>query len=137
MATLSRLAGAILAITGDQVFLVGRPKVPCDWRSHGLLPPEHLEAIASRWLRLQALAPPVPEAPVVIVQCDGEALPQLASERFLIDRTGMVSERLWRLVVGQGEDDEPMPVPVIDAGWLADIPSPIWQVVRDAVLRCS
>jgi hypothetical protein len=30
-----------------------------------------------------------------------------------------------------------MPVPVIDAGWLADIPSPIWQVVRDAVLRCS
>ncbi|WP_437860041.1 hypothetical protein [Sorangium sp. So ce363] len=55
----------------------------------------------------------------------------------MIDRSGSVSERLWRRVYspdapldGAGSRVER------DARWLAGIPEPIWQLVRDNVLRC-
>lgn len=39
MALVGRLAGAILAETEGQFFLVGNPKVPCDFTAVGFDPP--------------------------------------------------------------------------------------------------
>jgi hypothetical protein len=51
----------------------------------------------------------------------------------VIKRNGSVSERLWRLVtqpeVHEGKAE-------IDARWLGEVPTAIWQIVQDTVLRC-
>jgi hypothetical protein len=55
----------------------------------------------------------------------------------VIQRTGSVSERLWRLATGQSDDSDIDPPDVIQARWLGELPPAIWQIVRDTVLRCS
>jgi len=68
---------------------------------------------------------------------EGEALARVLAERFIITRNGSVSERLWRLVIQCGRvDDEDTPAGAVDARWLGAMPAPMWQIVRDAVLRC-
>jgi hypothetical protein len=55
----------------------------------------------------------------------------------VIERNGSVSERLWRLVLAGGDPDaEDEPRERIDARWLGEMPSPIWRMIRDTVLRC-
>jgi hypothetical protein len=49
----------------------------------------------------------------------------------VIERNGSVSERLWRLVLGDA------PAEVVDLRWLGQMPLQVWQVVRDTVLKCS
>jgi hypothetical protein len=120
MARVGRLAGAILAETRGEYFLVGHTKVPCDWTAAGFERPAQTE---ERWIRLAGrgeLSPPILE-----IDIEGEPLAELLVRLFVIERTGSVSERLWRLV-------ESSP-----ARWLGEIPPHVWQVVRDAVLRCS
>jgi hypothetical protein len=59
---------------------------------------------------------------------------------FVIARTGSVSERLWRLVIGERDElDGPPAAPpeVVPARWLGELPPAIWQIVRDTVLRCT
>jgi hypothetical protein len=194
MARVGRLAGAILAETAGDHYLIGNPKQPCDWRAAGFEPPGDLDARVRPVVRLvrcsdpvpaapvpaapvldgpapaaSVLAAPVPAAPVLDgpapaasvpatpvleleVELEGEALAMLLAERLVIARTGSVSERLWRLVTGQldeldGElDREPdgkldgkseLPSAVIPARWLGELPAPVWQIVRDTVLRCT
>jgi hypothetical protein len=174
MARVGRLAGAIIAETAGDHYLIGNPKQPCDWRAAGFEPPGELDARVRPVVRLVRCSDPVPAAPVpaapvldgpapaasvpaapvleLEVELEGEALPMLLAERFVIARTGSVSERLWRLVTGQldeldGElDREPdekldgkseLPGAVIPARWLGELPAPVWQIVRDTVLRCT
>lgn len=137
MARVGRLAGAILAETGGDYYLVGNPKQPCDWRAAGFEPPVEIDARVRPAIRLARAGQPVLAPPVLALDVEGEALARVLGDSFVIPRTGSVSERLWRLVIGQTEDDDAVVPDVVPARWLAEVPPPIWQIVRDAVLRCT
>ena len=137
MATVGRLAGGLLAQSGQQHYFVGNPKEPCDWAAAGFEPPGEIDALLRPFVRLGATRPIAIATPCLQLPLEGEALPRLLSASFAIERTGMISERLWRLVIGGSDEHECPPDAVIDASWLAHVPPAIWAVVRDSVLRCS
>ena len=141
MGRVARLAGAILAASRGELYLVGNPKQPCDFAACGLQPPDAIDARARPFIPLHALGPVRDELlapPLLVLPLEGRALAELCAQRLLIERTGSVSERLWRLVMGVPEEElEPAPDSVVEARWLAELPGPIWQIVRDSVLRCS
>ncbi len=128
MARVGRLAGALLAESGGQYFLIGNTKEPCDFVAAGFEPPgEPVDALVRPWVRLGATREIALRAPVLAVELEGEALAARLAESFLIERNGSVSERLWQIVSAAGED----------ARWLGVVPPSIWRIVRDAVLKCS
>jgi hypothetical protein len=140
MARVGRLAGAILAQTHGDYYLVGNPKVPCDWRAAGFEPPGELDARVRSSVRLARLAasePPWLGKPQLEVEVEGEALARLLASAFVIPRTGSVSERLWRLATGVDDENDREPLDVIPARWLGEMPPAIWNIVRDSVLRCT
>lgn len=137
MARVARLAGAIVAQTRGDVYLVGNPKVPCDFALAGFEPPPAVDARARPFIRLSPCRAVELAPPVLALDVEGEALPQLLAGAFLIERTGSVSERLWRLVIEQGGDDRVASSDVVAARWLGEVPPAVWQIVRDTVLRCS
>ena len=154
MARVGRLAGALLAETAGVYYLVGNPKVPCDWRASGFEPPGELDARVRPVVRLvrrgdppagasggsaslPPLALPSLGAPQLSLELEGDGLPALLAQLFVISRTGSVSERLWRLVTGESDEDDTPPPDLIPARWLAEIPPAVWHIVRDTVLRCS
>ncbi|KYF59381.1 precorrin-3B C(17)-methyltransferase [Sorangium cellulosum] len=137
MARVGRLGGAILAETQGEYYLIGNTKVPCDFREAGFEPPDQVELVKGAYLRLKPLREVKVQAPALLLDVEGEELAKKLVQRFVIDRNGSVSERLWRLVYSPDDplDDAEAPVER-DARWLGDIPEPIWQLVRDNVLRC-
>lgn len=137
MARVGRLAGAILAETRGECYLVGNTKVPCDWVAAGFEPPGEIDALARPFIRLSPLRPLEIDPPCLIVDVEDEALPGLLTDLFVIQRTGSVSERLWSLVTGESQEDDRRQSEVTQARWLGEVPLPIWQIVRDAVLRCT
>ena len=137
MARVGRLAGAILAESRGEYFLVGNTKAPCDWGAAGFERPVEIDPGKRPFIRLARSGEVELGSPVLRVELEGEELATALAQRFVIERNGSVSERLWRLVVHRGDPDaSDEPEGEIDARWLAEIPAPIWQVVRDAVLRC-
>jgi hypothetical protein len=132
-----RLAGAILARSGKDCYLVGNTKEPCDWAAAGFEPPGEIDALARPYQRLSALRDVAIGTPRLELALEGEALPRLLASAFVIERTGMVSERLWRLAIGDSDEQECPPDAVIAGDWLAQMPPAIWTIVRDNVLRCS
>jgi hypothetical protein len=195
MARVGRLAGAILAETGGDYYLVGNPKQPCDWRAAGFEPPAGIDERSESWgrgpagsaggegarplwinerseswgrgpagsaggegarplwinerseswgrgsvpaVRLARCGTPALAAPVLELDVEGEPLTRLLADAFVIARTGSVSERLWRLVIGLSDDsDDDDPPAVIAARWLGEMPPAVWRIVRDTVLRCT
>ncbi|HMI91808.1 MAG TPA: precorrin-3B C(17)-methyltransferase [Polyangiales bacterium] len=137
MATVGRLAGALLAQSGAQHYLVGNPKEPCAWADVGFEPPGEVDALLRPYVRLAPTRAIAIATPCLQLALEGEALPRLLSAAFAIERTGMISERLWRLVTGDSDERECSPDAVVDAGWLAQMPPAIWAIVRESVLRCS
>jgi hypothetical protein len=135
MARVGRLAGAILAETRDEYFLVGLTKEPCDWAAAGFHVPGGLDEPQQPFIRLTASRPVELPAPRLRLAVEGEELARLLARRLVIARNGSVSERLWRLVIGTEEagaaDVE------IEARWFDEIPEAVWDVVREAVLRCT
>ena len=137
MALVGRLAGAILAETEGQFFLVGNPKEPCDFAAVGFEPPGVIDAMERPFIRLSPLRPVQVPQPYVTMQVEGEALARLLVDRFVIQRNGSVSDRLWRLVIDPKQENRVVPVGNIDARWLGEIPAEIWQIVRETVLKCT
>ncbi|WP_437886354.1 precorrin-3B C(17)-methyltransferase [Sorangium sp. So ce307] len=137
MARVGRLGGAILAETQGEYYLVGNTKAPVDFREAGFEPPDEVELVKGAYLRLKPLREVTVAAPALLLDVEGEELAKKLVQRFVIDRNGSVSERLWRLVYSPDDplDDAEAPVER-DARWLGDIPETIWQLVRDNVLRC-
>ncbi|XXR48622.1 precorrin-3B C(17)-methyltransferase [Sorangium sp. So ce381] len=140
MARVGRLGGAILAETQGAYYLIGNTKAPCDFRAAGFEPPDEASLVKGSYVRLKPLrdASEIEVAPpVLLLDVEGEELAKKLVHRFVIDRNGSVSERLWRLVYSHDDplDDTEAPVER-DARWLGGIPEPIWQLVRDNVLRC-
>jgi hypothetical protein len=118
-------------------WLVGNTKEPCDWRARGFEPPAEIDAIKRPYIGLRPVeggAPDIGE-PHLLVEKEGEALARDVARRLLVERNGSVSERLWRLVLGV-DDVEEAPRGGVSARWLVEVPDPVWQVVRDSVLRC-
>jgi hypothetical protein len=138
MSRVGRLAGALLAETEGAYFLVGNLKRPCDFPAAGFEPPAvPVDALVRPYVSLQRSGPMQAPGTWLTLALEGEALPRLLAERLLIERTGSVSDRLWRLIIGHGPDDDGEPPASVDAGWLATVPTPIWSIVRDTVLRCT
>jgi len=135
MARVGRLAGALIVeslVNGESVwFLVGDTKVPCDWEAAGFKRPEERDVQRVPWVRLSPTTPSL-EGACLRIELEGEPAARCIAERLLIARTGAVSERLWRLIVGEEPSGDEL-----DARWLGETPIHVWDVVRDAVLRCS
>jgi len=136
MARVGRLAGAILAESAGEFFLVGDTKEPCDFNAAGFEPPGEIDALKLRYIRLVPRRAVELAAPYLTLELEGEALAAMLAERLLIERNASVSERLWRLLIDPEGLDEPPEGEAVDARWLAGIPAPIWSIVRDTVLRC-
>jgi hypothetical protein len=133
-----RLAGALLAETDARYYLIGNLKRPCDFPAAGFeRPAEPPDALVRPYLPLSRSGPLVVPGPWLTLPLEGEALPRLLAERLLIARTGAVSDRLWRLILSDDPDQDPDPAATLDARWLAELPAHLWQIVRDAVLRCT
>jgi len=131
-----RLAGAIVAETHEEHYLVGNTKQPCDFLAHGFEPPAQVDATTRPFARLARAGHVKLGGTFLELDREGEDLARTLADRFLIERNGSVSERLWRLVVGLGDPDANPPDAGVDARWLGATPCGIWKVVRDAVLRC-
>lgn len=135
MAQVGRLAGAILAETEGQYFLVGNPKEPCDFPAAGFESPGTIDAMARPFIRLTPCRAIQMSRPCLNLAVEGEALPHLLVERLLIQRNGSVSDRLWRLVMDHA--GKVATTGAIDARWLGEMPSEIWNIVRETVLKCT
>lgn len=137
MARVGRLAGAILAESEGQYWLVGNTKTPCDWAKAGFETPVAIDALGRPFFRLARTGEVTLAAPWLELDVEGEPLAAMLAERFLIERNGSVSDRLWRLVLQRGDPDaETGPDHALDARWLGHVPAGIWKIVRDSVLRC-
>lgn len=137
MACVGRLAGAILAETEGQFFLVGNPKEPCDFAAVGFEPPGVINAMARPFVRLSPCRSVQVPQPYLTVDVEGEALARLLVDRFVIQRNGSVSDRLWRLVTDPKQENCAVLDGPIEARWLGEIPTEIWQIVRETVLKCT
>ena len=131
MARIGRLAGAILAESEEQFYLVGDLKEPCDFAKAGFESPGEFDAKTQPYRRLTSLGAGPIKPPYLTMELEGEDLARLLASCFVIKRNGSVSERLWRLVTDAGAKE------VVNARWLAEMPPAIWQILQDAVLRCS
>jgi hypothetical protein len=139
MSRIGRLAGAMWAETGGAHYLVGNPKVPCDFAAAGFEPPIEIDAKARPYIRLSPIRAVEVAPPYLDLDLDleGEALARLAAQVFVIERTGSVSERLWRLVRGETDEDDTPPAEITPARWMAEMPQALWRVIRDTVLKCT
>lgn len=137
MARVGRLAGAILAASRGDYFLVGGLKEPCDWAARGLTSPGETDPVTTPYVKLTGREPVLFDGPYLEVDLEGEVLAQTLANRFVIRRNGSVSERLWRLVTGTTDEETVPKDALITARWLGEVPDAVWNVVRDAVLKCT
>ena len=136
MARVGRLAGALLAETGGEFFLVGNTKEPCDFEAAGFESPGEIDALEHHYVRLVPRRAVELAGPYLRLDLEGEAIAALLAERLLIERNASVSDRLWRLLIDPSGQEGLPEDEAVDARWLAEIPVPIWGIVRDTVLRC-
>ena len=149
MARIARLAGALLLETRSptkndpapleafQYYLVGNTKEPCDFHAAGFDSPGEIDAVRRPYLRLRATRAITLMPPWLHIGAEGEAAAELLAARLLIRRNGAVSDRLWRIITNPEAPEEETGAQRVPAHWLNDIPGPIWDIVRDSVLRCS
>ena len=116
---------------------MGNPKVPCNFAAVGFEPPGVINAMERPFVRLSPRRSVQMPHPYVTVDVEGEALAQLLVDRFVIQRNGSVSDRLWRLVTDPTQYQRAVPGGCIDARWLGEIPTEIWHIVRETVLKCT
>jgi hypothetical protein len=123
------MAGALIAESNRQYFLVGDFKEPCDLAAAGFEPCE-IDVAKRRWTRLLPTRTIYLSLPQLTLDLEGEPLAELLAERMLIERNGSVSERLWRVILSGATEQ-------VDVRWLAAVPAHVWNIVRDPVLKCS
>lgn len=140
MARVGRLAGGLLLETklgGNAAwFLVGDTKVPCDWLLAGFAPPSQRDVIRERYVQLEVQGAPTFTGTTLSIALEGSDAAREIGERLTVSRNGSVSERLWSLILGEDEIEAPTGQ-TIPCAWLCEMPIAVWDVVRDAVLKCS
>lgn len=141
MSSVRRLGGAMLLTSGDRYFVVGAPKRPIDWNVEGFGRPRHTQEPGTSelipWFELFPLVdgdspPALATEPKLVLALEAEAACAVLHDRLTIRRNGSVSERLWDLVV----ESSPSEGGERDARWLVGVPGPIWEIVRDTILKC-
>lgn len=142
MSRVARLAGAILAETQGNYYLVGDLKEPCDFAAVGFESPGPINAVERPYIRLVAARAIVLSRPCLRFELEGDALSQLLAARLLIQRNGSVSDRLWRVLIHNPQQSPGVAASVkdereIDARWFGEVPAHVWQIVRDQLLKCS
>jgi len=140
MARVGRLAGGLLLETrlaGKPAwFLVGDTKVPCDWLAAGFEPPRERDVIRERFIQLDVQGAPTLTGTTLSLGLEGVEAAQAIGERLTVDRNGSVSERLWGLILGEDEVEQASGR-AIPCAWLCEMPKSVWDVVREAVLKCT
>jgi len=140
MARVGRLAGGLLLEThldGRAVwYLVGDTKVPCDWQAAGFDVPPQRDVVRDRYTQLVASGTPALTGTTLSIAVEGVEAAQVIGERLTVSRNGSVSERLWALILGEEEIEQPSGR-TIPCAWLCEMPSAVWNVVREAVLKCT
>ncbi len=136
MAKVSRLGGAILAITGNDYFLIGDLKEPLDFVKAGFVTPPVISGKDTPYVRLTRAADGALQVSgeFLTMELEGEDLAKKLVSLFVIHRNGSISERLWRLVTESSKSSDRDTG--IAARWLGETPDEIWEAVRDSVLRC-
>ena len=132
MSRVGRMAGALLVESEGRVWLVGFPKEPCDFVAKGVLTPGPIGTWEGYSTRVEPCAALDFGREVLLLELEGQVLIETLVRRLLIARNGSVSERLWRLLWSSASQQSPFP-----ARFLTETPEVVWNVVRDAVLRCS
>lgn len=143
MGQVGRLAGAVLARSGERWFLVGEPKVPLDLAAHGFREVGRLAHGGHEIIELaregpaagepaRAPAPGGAEAPALplTMPLEGEALARRLHDIFVITRNNSVSERLFRFL-DAAQRGSP------DLTWLALAPPEAIALMREGLLKCS
>lgn len=126
-----RLAGAILAETNGEYYLVGELKEPCDFERHGFEKPSELDPDHPvKYQKLKVLGPILVDEERLEMEAQGEELAELLFKRFVILRNYSVSDRLWRVVTVKKKNG------VTDARWLEQMPDEVWEIVRENILKC-
>lgn len=138
-ARVTRLAGALLLESSGLYFLIGNTKEPCDWTEAGFETPKTIDAVSQPFIPLVPRGEVQVDGLSLLIEAsaqEGERLAQILATRFLIRRNGSVSERLWRIVTGKNEELGTQPAQETEAGWLIAMPDRIWNMIRDAALKC-
>ncbi len=133
LSTVARLAGAIIAETNGEYYLVGALKEPCDFAGCGFAAPAESgpnQPVPYRKLNVVGDVA-LEEGDFLEMETQGEALAQLLFKRFVILRNHSVSDRLWRVVTCQKDQNGKT-----DARWLEHMPDEIWEIVRENILKC-
>jgi hypothetical protein len=139
-ARVGRLAGAIVMESREHYFLVGNTKEPCDWARAGFEQPAEANVPQCSFIPLKPLSSVRIDSPCLLLNASEqspEGLAQMLANRFVIRRNGSVSERLWRIVTGEMDQENTVVDREVDANWLVQIPDHVWNIVRDAVLKCT
>ena len=130
----TRLAGAILAETNGDYYLVGELKEPCDFLKYGFqAPPESTPENPVKYNKLTVAGRVASEEGGCLeMETQGENLAELLFRRFVILRNYSVSDRLWRVAtVRQDKDGR------VDGRWLEQMPDDVWEIVRENILKCK
>lgn len=139
-ARLQRLAGALLLMCEGQYFLIGNTKEPCDWKAVGFERPPEGDAVTLRVRRLQPLGnDPALDTTPLTIEPDGrspEHIAAMLADRLLIVRNASFSERLWRIVTGASDESPVAAADGEDVTWLLAMPERVWEIVREAALKC-
>jgi len=126
-----RLAGAILAETNGEYYLVGELKEPCDFEKHGFEKPSESDPDQPvKYKKLKRLGLVSVEEERLEMETQGEELAELLFNRFVIPRNYSVSDRLWRVVTVKKKNG------ITDARWLEQMPNEVWEIVRENILKC-
>lgn len=140
MARVGRLAGGLLLETHldgrTAWFLVGDTKVPCDWQAAGFDAPLQRDVLRQRYVQLVVSGTPALWGTTLSIAIEGTEAAQCIGDRLTVSRNGSVSERLWALILGEQEIEQPSGR-IIPCAWLCQMPSSVWDVVREAVLKCT
>ena len=138
---LYRLGGAMILLHhaehGQEAYMIGDKKEPCDFRIYGMDNPSERDAKKMTFIQLKLLDKKI--SPKVLYPAirfhtllTNKACASLLSRRFLIERNGMVSERLWTFVLSSYPEEQE----VVDCRWIIETPYSVWDVMRSTMLKC-
>jgi hypothetical protein len=102
----------------------------------GFAAPWERDVIRERFVQLEVQGTPSLTGTTLSIALEGVDAARAIGERLTVNRNGSVSERLWGLIIGEDEVEEPTGQ-IVPCAWLCEMPTAVWDVVRDAVLKCT
>jgi precorrin-3B C17-methyltransferase len=133
---IGRLGGALLVNIREKYFLVGEFKEPCLLNDHGFKEIEQKnETHVYNIELLDKIKNPEIEYSFISAELKENLLLDL-SLKWIIKRNGSVSERLTGLIKDHSSSVIYKKKKYIDITWLAQMPTSVWGIVRENILKC-